>query len=258
MQTLSKDENLHRFSKNYFEAIIYDEAHHTAAASYKKIMDYFTPKFSLGMTATPDKRDDNIAGRNIYEIFNYQIAYEIRLQNAMEENLLCPFHYFGITDLSVISDSQKRNEDIENFRYLTSDERVTNVIEKASFYGYSGDRVKGLIFCSRVDEAIELSRKFNERGLRTVALSGADSEDVRAKSIERLVGENDNDALDYILTVDIFSEGVDIPEINQVIMLRPTQSPIVLSSSLVEDCEKQKVKSSLWFLILLATITITT
>jgi len=70
-------------------------------------MDYFTPKFTLGMTATPDKRDDNVEGRNIYEIFNHNIAYEIRLQQAMEEDLLCPFHYFGITDLHMISDEGK-------------------------------------------------------------------------------------------------------------------------------------------------------
>lgn len=73
-----------------------DEAHHSAANSYKKVMDYFQPKLWLGMTATPDKRDDNLDGRNIYEIFNHQIAYEIRLQDAMEEDLLCPFHYLEL------------------------------------------------------------------------------------------------------------------------------------------------------------------
>lgn len=81
-----------------------DEAHHVPADTYQKIMNHFTPKLWLGMTATPDKRDDNVEGRNVYELFNYQIAYEIRLQQAMEENLLCPFHYFGITDLSIIGD----------------------------------------------------------------------------------------------------------------------------------------------------------
>lgn len=93
VQTLSKDEHLQHFSKDYFDACIYDEAHHTSANSYKKVMDYFTPQFTLGMTATPDKRDDNMEGRNIYEIFHHNIAYEIRLQQAMEEDLLCPFHY---------------------------------------------------------------------------------------------------------------------------------------------------------------------
>lgn len=253
IQTLSKDENMRRFSPEHFDAIVYDEAHHTSADSYKKVMNYFKPQFSLGMTATPDKRDDNIDGKNIYEIFDHNIAYEIRLQQAMEEDLLCPFHYFGITDLEVVSDNKKKKENIENFGYLTSDERVENVIKWAKYYGYSGDRVKGLIFCSRVDEAKELSRKLNERGLRTIALSGADSEEVRAKAIERLAMDETNtnseintvqdmQPLDYILSVDVFSEGVDIVEVNQVIMLRPTQSPIVFIQQLGRGLRKAEGK----------------
>ena len=189
-----------------------DEAHHSAANSYKKVMDYFTSKLWLGMTTTPDKRDDNMEGRNIYEIFNHQVAYEIRLQDAMKEDLLCPFHYFAITDLEVIADSGKSMEEkIENFRYLTSDERVGNVMKQAEFFGYDGDRVKGLIFCSRIDEAKELSRKFNEKGWRTLVLSGCNSESTRAAAIERLAGDDSENALDYILSVEIFSEGWEFP-----------------------------------------------
>ena len=243
IQTFSKDEVLKKYTKNHFEAIIYDEAHHTAADSYKKVIDYFTPRLSLGMTATPDKRDDNMEGRNIYEIFNHQIAYEIRLNDAMEENLLCPFHYFGITDLEIISDNiMTKEEQLLNFRYLTSEERVDHVLDKAQYFGFSGDRVKGLIFCSRVEEAKELSRKFNKRGLRTEVLTGADSENMRANAIERLAGEDCFDALDYIFSVDIFSEGVDVPEINQVIMLRPTQSPIVFIQQLGRGLRKSDQK----------------
>lgn len=246
VQTLSKPENLERFPRDYFDACIYDEAHHTSAGSYKRVMDYFTPEFTLGMTATPDKRDDNIEGRNIYEIFDHNIAYEIRLQQAMDEDLLCPFHYFGITDLAVISDEGKtKEEQLENFRYLTSDGRVKYVMEQAAYFGYSGERVKGLIFCSRIEEAKELSRKFNEQGLRTIALSGADSEAVRADAIERLtmdVQSEDDDYLDYIITVDIFSEGTDIVEVNQVIMLRPTQSPIVFIQQLGRGLRKASEK----------------
>ena len=191
VQTISKDDTLSLYEKDHFDAIIVDEAHHSAANSYKKVMDYFEPKLWLGMTATPDKRDDNIEGRNIYEIFDHQIAYEIRLQDAMEEDLLCPFHYFGITDLEVVADAGKsREEKLENFRYLTSTERVENVMRQAQYFGYSGDRVKGLIFCSRIEEAKQLSEKFNERGWRTLVLSGNDSEEVRAAAIERLAGEN--------------------------------------------------------------------
>ena len=243
---MSKQENLEKFPRDYFDACIYDEAHHTSAGSYKKVMDYFTPEFTLGMTATPDKRDDNIEGRNIYEIFDHNIAYEIRLQQAMEEDLLCPFHYFGITDLALVSDEgNSREEQLENFRYLTSDDRVKYVMEQAAYFGYSGDRVKGLIFCSRIDEARELSRKFNAQGLRTMALTGADSEEIRADAIERLtmdVQSEDDDYLDYIITVDIFSEGTDIVEVNQVIMLRPTQSPIVFIQQLGRGLRKASEK----------------
>lgn len=243
VQTLSKEDTLNRYGRDEWDLIIIDEAHHSSADSYKKIMDYFTPKLWLGMTATPDKRDDNLEGRNIYEIFNHQIAYEIRLQNAMEENLLCPFHYFGITDLEVIADAGKSIEEkVKHFRYLTSEERVLNVMKQAEFFGYSGERVKGLIFCSRIDEAKELSHKFNDKGWRTRVLSGSDSEAVRAATIERLAGEEAQDALDYIISVDIFSEGVDVPEINQVIMLRPTESPIVFIQQLGRGLRKAEDK----------------
>lgn len=243
IQTLSKDEILEKYGKTAFDAIVIDEAHHSAANSYKKVMDYFHPKLWLGMTATPDKRDDNLDGRNIYEIFNHQIAYEIRLQDAMEEDLLCPFHYFGITDLEVIADAGKSKQDkIENFQYLTSDERALNVMKQAEFFGYSGERVKGLIFCSRIDEARILSEKFNSKGWRTLVLSGNDSEETRVEAIERLAGDEREDALDYIISVDIFSEGVDVPEINQVIMLRPTESPIVFIQQLGRGLRKAEEK----------------
>ncbi len=243
IQTFCKDDTLQRFGKDHFDVIIYDEAHHITADSYKKVLDYFMPQFTLGMTATPDKRDDNMEGKNIYEIFNYQIAYEIRLKDAMEEKLLCTFHYFGITDLSVISDTGKtREEQVKNFRFLTSDERVDNIMKNAKLFGYSGDRVKGLIFCSRIDEAQMLSLKFNKRGLRTEVLTGSDSEISRASAIERLAGEDGDNALDYILSVDIFSEGVDVPEINQIIMLRPTQSPIVFIQQLGRGLRKAENK----------------
>ena len=115
VQTLSKEDTLSRYKKEHWDLIIINEAHHSSADSYKKIMDYFTPKLWLGMTATPDKRDDNLEGRNIYEIFNHQIAYEIRLQNAMEEDLLCPFHYFGITCSTHLADKEQVQQFLETY-----------------------------------------------------------------------------------------------------------------------------------------------
>lgn len=141
VQTLNRDQHLTQYAPGAFDCIILDEAHHSTAATYQKIMEYFTPRLWLGMIATPDKRDDDIADKNIYEIFHHQIAYEIRLQQAMEENLLCPFHYFGIQDLAVIGEKDKKSRKLstEEFRLLVSEERARHVIEQAEYYGYSGE-----------------------------------------------------------------------------------------------------------------------
>ncbi len=250
VQTLNRDEHLLQYAKDVFDCIVLDEAHHVPADTYRKIMDHFTPKLWLGMTATPDKRDDNVEGRNVYEIFNYQIAYEIRLQQAMEENLLCPFHYFGITDLSMIGDEEAARD----FNMLTSDERVRHIVNQADYYGYSGDKVKGLIFCSNIKETEELSAKFNQiinpatgKNFRTVALNGSASEQERQDAFERLAmnedeSSEDRQPLDYIFSVEILNEGVDIVEVNQVIMLRPTQSPIVFIQQLGRGLRKASGK----------------
>lgn len=251
VQTLNRDEHLLQYEKNAFDCIILDEAHHVSADTYQKVMKHFKLKLWLGMTATPDKRDDNVEGRNIYELFNYQIAYEIRLQQAMEENLLCPFHYFGITDLAIIGDQKETNRD---FSMLTSDERVKHIIEQAEYYGYSGDKVKGLIFCSNIRETEELSAKFNQmmnvsmgRKFRTIALNGSASEQERQIAFERLAMDEEDatvemEPLDYIFSVEILNEGVDIVEVNQVIMLRPTQSPIVFIQQLGRGLRKANGK----------------
>ena len=255
------------------------EAHHSSANTYQKVMNYFTPKLWLGMTATPDKRDDDIDGKNIYQIFNYQIAYEIRLQQAMEENMLCPFHYFGITDVSLLGDKEIKSKKLteSSFNQLVGDERVKHIIEQANYFGHSGDRVKGLIFCSRIDESVELSNKFNQtinpetgRFFRTIALNGDATEEERQRAFERLaMDENTLDTtnktnadqifdtegtekidkadgkmqpLDYIFSVEILNEGVDIVEVNQVIMLRPTESPIVFIQQLGRGLRKANGK----------------
>lgn len=252
VQTLNREEHLAKYKPADFDCIILDEAHHSSANSYQKIMSYFTPKLWLGMTATPDKRDDNEEGRNIYEIFHHQIAYEIRLQQAMEQKLLCPFHYFGISDLSMVKDKTLRAQklSVKDFSQLVCDERVKHIVEQAEYYGYSGERVKGLVFCSRIDESKELSDKFNELGYRTIALNGDAAEEERAEAFERLaMDENDateeRQPLDYIFSVEILNEGVDIVEVNQVIMLRPTESPIVFIQQLGRGLRKAEGKEYL-------------
>ncbi len=238
MQMMAKDEVFSQFDKEEFQMIVVDEAHRVGAKSYQKIMEYFKPQFWLGMTASPERSDDY----DVYQAFHHNIAYEIRLQQALEENLLCPFHYFGITDLWVEGEMEDKELHLKDFNRLTSDARVDYIIDKIEYYGYCGERVKGLVFCSSKKEAVILSEKFNERGYKTVALSGDTSQEKREKAVERLVSEEASEQLDYIFTVDIFNEGVDIPELNQIIMLRPTESPIVFVQQLGRGLRKAKDK----------------
>ncbi|SUY64545.1 DNA repair helicase Rad25 [Clostridium sporogenes] len=235
IQTLSKDEVLQSFDKNEFDYIIIDEVHKAGANSYQKIVNYFNPKFLLGMTATPERSDDF----DIFKMFNYNIAYEIRLQQALEEDLLCPFHYFGVSDVTI---DGIELDDKTDFKYLVAEERVNHIIDKINFYGYCGERVRGLIFCSDKKEVIELSDIFNAKGYKTVALTGENSQEEREKAIERLEQDKTSNSLDYIFTVDIFNEGVDIPSVNQVVMLRPTKSSIVFVQQLGRGLRKNKFK----------------
>lgn len=240
VQTLSRENVLSQFDENRFDCIVIDETHKAGAESYHKIINHFKPKLLLGMTASPERTD----GFDIYKLFDHNIASEIRLQDALKDDLLCPFHYFGISDLTV--DGREIDEKTE-FRYLATEERVNHVIEKAEYFGHNGDRVKGLVFCSRNDEVKALSDAFNKRGYNTIALSGSNSQSEREEAVERLEMECDvdengrpvsNQPLDYIFTVDIFNEGVDIPKVNQVIMLRPTQSAIIFVQQLGRGLRK--------------------
>lgn len=232
---LSKEENLTQFAPTHFDYIIIDETHRAGASSYLKILNYFQPQFLLGMTATPERTD----GLDIYQLFDHNIAYEIRLNQAMQENLLCPFHYFGITDITV--DDQKINDN-STFNDLTTDARVTHIINQSQYYGFSGERLRGLIFCSQIEEAQILSQKFNERGFNTIALSGKDSQETRTNAIHKLEQKERSTGLDYIFTVDIMNEGIDIPAINQIIMLRPTKSAIIFVQQLGRGLRKYPQK----------------
>lgn len=232
---LSKEENLTQFAPTHFDYIIIDETHRAGASSYLKILNYFQPQFLLGMTATPERTD----GFDIYQLFDHNIAYEIRLNQAMQENLLCPFHYFGITDITV--DDQEINDN-STFNDLTTDARVTHIINQSQYYGFSGERLRGLIFCSHIEEAQILSQKFNERGFHTIALSGKDSQETRTNAIHKLEQKERSTGLDYIFTVDIMNEGIDIPAINQIIMLRPTKSAIIFVQQLGRGLRKYPQK----------------
>jgi len=243
IQTMAN--HFEEFPKETFDVIVIDEAHRSGGNSYIKMMNYFKPNLWLGMTATPDRND----GFDVYKAFDYNIAHEIRLQEAMRLNLLCPFHYYGITDFYV-DGKKKENREFAN---LVSDKRVDYIIKRARYFGHSGNRLKGLVFCSSVAEAEELAKKFTERGgYRTVALhsktdisriKGAkDIDEAKEILIQQLETDNYDEGLDYIFTCEMFNEGVDIPQVNQVIMLRPTQSPIIFVQQLGRGLRKAPEK----------------
>ena len=234
IQTIYKPENRQLFSKEEFNYIIIDEVHKAGANSYQELVNYFKPQFLLGMSATPERTDDF----DIYKMFDYNIAYEIRLQQAMKYDLLCPFHYYGITDITI--DDQPIN-DMSDFNLLVDEKRVDYVINKINDYGYSGNHVHGLIFVSRKEEACKLSEMFNQSGFHTCALTGEASEKQRQEAMDSLES-NEEGSLDYIFTVDIFNEGIDIPKVNQVVMLRPTQSSIIFIQQLGRGLRKNEEK----------------
>ncbi len=230
VQTINKEHHLREFSADEFDYIIIDETHRAGAKTYQKTIDYFTPKFLLGMTATPERTD----GFDIFSLFNHSVAYEIRLQNAMHADLLVPFHYFGVTDISV--DGEPLDDD-SDFNRLISEERINHLINTLDEYGCDSGIPRGLIFCSKVEEARELSKSLNAKGLKTLPLTGEDSADSRENAILKLESD-DIDKLDYLITVDVFNEGVDIPRVNQVVMLRPTSSAIIFVQQLGRGLRK--------------------
>lgn len=231
IQTISKETYQHELGANAFDYILIDEVHKAGANSYVKTIDFFKPKFLLGMTATPERTD----GFNIFELFDYNIAYEIRLQEALKENFLCPFHYFGVTDYEKAGQVIDETADLQ---YLTNRERVDFLIEKIDYYGCSHSVPKGLVFCSRKEEAAKMAALFNERQIPSSYLSGDHSIEQRESVVEQL----ESGAIQYIFTVDIFNEGIDIPKVNQVVMLRNTQSSIIFIQQLGRGLRKDKSK----------------
>lgn len=239
IQSLSRPENLRAIVPDAFDYVLIDEVHRAGAASYRSLIDYLEPNFLLGMTATPERTDDF----NVFELFGYNVPYEIRLQKALEADMLAPFHYYGVTDF--VKDGEVIDQ-LADLSRLVASERVSHLLSKLKMYGHAGVPVRGLIFCSKNAEAAELSELLNYRSvhgqrLRTRALSGSDSIEERELTVQML----ERGELDYILTVDIFNEGIDIPSVNQVVMLRQTLSSIVFTQQLGRGLRKAAGKDHL-------------
>lgn len=224
VQTFNSQNFTEKTTPDFYDYIIVDEFHHAAAPTYQKLLDYYQPKILLGLTATPERMD----GKSILPYFNNRIAAEIRLPEAIDRKLLCPFQYFGVTDtvnLDTLKWSAGGYDKGELSRIYTlsgamANRRADLVVSALLKYVTDIDDVKGLGFCVSVDHAEFMCRYFNEHNIPSIFLTGNSSDEERKTAKQRLVtGE-----VRFIFVVDIYNEGVDIPEVNTVLFLRPTES----------------------------------
>ncbi|MBQ5898285.1 MAG: DEAD/DEAH box helicase family protein, partial [Oscillospiraceae bacterium] len=232
IQTFNSQDFTAKTDSDYYDYIIVDEFHHAAAPTYQKLLEYYKPKKLLGLTATPERMD----GKSILKYFDNRIAAEIRLPEAIDRKLLCPFQYFGVTD-NVDLDSLKWSRggydkselsNVYTFSGAVAERRADLVVSSVLKYVNDIDEVKGLGFCVSVEHAEFMCNYFNEHGIPSMFLTGASPDEERNNAKSRLV----NGEVRFIFVVDIYNEGVDIPEVNTVLFLRPTESLTVFLQQL--------------------------
>ncbi len=244
VQTLKNKIATLLLSKDYFDFIVIDEVHHIAANSYRPILDKFSPQILLGLTATPERMD----GANILEDFCGVIAAEIRLPEALNRKLLCPFQYFGITDRIDISNVQWLNgryspSELTDI-YTHNDFRVDDIICKCQYYLTDFKAVRALGFCVSKEHAVYMAEKFNLSGIRAGVLISDSSNSFRDNVVNLLRKKEIN----YLFVVDIFNEGIDIPEVDTILFLRPTESLTVFLQQLGRGLRLHDDKSCLTIL----------
>lgn len=232
IQTFNSQDFTTKTTPDFYDYIIVDEFHHAAAPAYQKLLKYYQPKVLLGLTATPERMD----GRNILQYFNNRIAAEIRLPEAIDRKLLCPFQYFGVTDtvdlnqLKWVKGGYDRGElsEVYTLSGAIADRRADHVLSSVMKYVTDIDDVKGLGFCVTVEHAEFMCDYFNAHGIPSIHLSGKTCDEERKTAKNRLVSGE----IRFIFVVDIYNEGVDIPEVNTVLFLRPTESLTVFLQQL--------------------------
>jgi len=228
VQTLNSRALTEAVSEDFYDFIIVDEFHHAAAPTYQQLLNYFKPHILLGLTATPERMD----GENILRWFDNRIAAEIRLPEAIDRKLLCPFQYFGISDSVDLSDVKWNRGGYERSAlskvYTGNDMRVFLILKQLRKYVTDMDGVKGLGFCVSKEHARYMSDKFNEAGIASECLTAYSDNEFRRNVSKRL----SDGELRFIFTVDLFNEGVDIPAINTIMFLRPTESLTVFLQQL--------------------------
>ncbi len=242
VSTLGREEYLTEryFPPDYFEYLVIDEFHHAVNEQYRRIVNYFKPQFLLGLTATPERMD----GRNIYELCDYNVPYEISLKEAINKGVLVPFHYYGIydeVDYSSIRLVKGHYEEKDLDKAYIGNVRRYELIYKY-YRKYPSRRALG--FCCSIKHAQEMAKEFYDRGIKAVAVcSKGDGEfsEERSTAIQQLK----NGEINVIFSVDMFNEGVDIAELDMVMFLRPTESPIVFLQQLGRGLRTSRGKSYL-------------
>ncbi|MDY4935867.1 MAG: DUF3427 domain-containing protein [Candidatus Enteromonas sp.] len=228
--------HLDSFNPNDFDYIIFDECHHITNTTYEKILNYFTPAFLLGLTATPERMDK----QDVFAIFNYVVPYELRLRDAINNDLVVPFKYFAVRDEMIdYSDKEKVNFLKNYFKDDNHIQFISNQIEKHRPEG----KLKAIGFCRSIDHAREMSLQMDGLGYHTTYLTGENNTGERSKAFEDLA--DDNNDLEIIFAVDILNEGVDLPSVNMVLFLRPTESQTIFIQQLGRGLRKYKGKDHL-------------
>lgn len=221
--------NIETFDKKEFDYIIYDEVHHIVADTGKKIFDYFEPEFMLGLTATPERMDN----KNVFDLFEQNVPFELRLRDAIKNDLVVPFHYYGIRDKLVDYNSRDALIIANAIAKENNIEFIKKQIEK---HRKSNEKLKCIAFCTNVSSCKLMSERLNEVGYETIALTGKNDIGIRRKAFEDI--QNEKKPLEIICTVDILNEGIDIPKLNMVLFLRPTESQTVFIQQLGRGLRK--------------------
>ena len=232
IQTFNSQDFTAKTGADFYDYIVVDEFHHAAAPTYQKLLEYYQPQILLGLTATPERMD----GKSILDYFGGRVAAEIRLPEAIDRKLLCPFQYFGVTDTADLSSLKWRTggydkaelSNLYTFSGMVAQRRADLVVNSILKYVTDIDEVKGLGFCVSIEHARFMADYFNTHGIPSIALTGDSSDEERNTAKQRLVSGE----IRFIFVVDIYNEGVDIPEVNTVLFLRPTESLTVFLQQL--------------------------
>jgi superfamily II DNA or RNA helicase/HKD family nuclease len=228
IQTFNSSGFSDRTPPDYYDFIIVDEFHHAAAASYQHLLSYYKPKILLGLTATPERMDN----LDILSWFDGRIAAEIRLTEAIGRNLLAPFHYFGVADSVDLDDVEwsrgRYNQGVLSKRYTGNDTRAGLIADSLRKYVTEIDEIIGLGFCVSIEHANYMATIFTRIGIPSVSLSSETGNDDRKSVLKRLRSKE----IRFIFVVDLYNEGVDIPEVNTILFLRPTESMTVFLQQL--------------------------